>query len=88
MPAIRRSNCMILRAGHPLFLSASKRPISDIGCRDLVAPKRPVADPNCVAAHMSSVSGPARQARNQSTPDAERARRPPLPSDEVCRYFH
>ena len=32
MPAMRRSNCMVLCAGHPPFVSASKRPIAALRC--------------------------------------------------------
>ncbi len=45
MPAMRRSNCMRLGVGHPPFVFASNRPISDIRGPAIVVPKRPVG--NC-----------------------------------------
>lgn len=40
MPAIRRSDCMILGTGHPPFVFTSKRPVNDIRCIEWPAAKQ------------------------------------------------
>jgi len=37
MPAMRRSNCIILGAGHPPFVFASKRPKADLAAVGIAA---------------------------------------------------
>ncbi len=40
MPAMGWSNCMRLGASHPPFVSASKRPVTDIRSPERATPKR------------------------------------------------
>ena len=59
MPAIRRSNCMILGAGHPPFVFASKRPTAVLRKFDSRSLKRSPSSVRVVcAADTNRAGGP------------------------------